>query len=264
MDEIKNLSEDEFNLVAAENQFNRLMLIKDYCLTILLYYIKDVNGIYFKGGTALQKTILNHSRLSEDLDFTCTKPIDSILKEINSNLKNKKLFTQTEYDKSVKDFTRLIVNYSVFGIKGKINIDLNKRAKLLEKPQKMKINSFYPNLKTFEVKTLSLNELIAEKVTATIARNKPRDHYDLYKIIQNGYKIDFKLVKKKCIQTGTQFDIEKIFSKASKLYSRWNKDMNVLLKEKVDFKKILQNLAKEFKLKKIKKQKKIKKEKLNF
>ena len=45
---------------------------KDYYLTLILYLIKDVNGIYFKGGTALNKIFLNHARLSEDIDFTLT------------------------------------------------------------------------------------------------------------------------------------------------------------------------------------------------
>ena len=73
MAEIKRVSEDEFNDIASGLKFDRLKLTKDYFVTLLLYLIKDVNGIYFKGGTALNKIFLNHARLSEDLDFSLTR-----------------------------------------------------------------------------------------------------------------------------------------------------------------------------------------------
>lgn len=56
---IKELLEDEFNQIVVEIGFNRDLLVKDYYITIMLYLLKDVNGIIFKGGTALQKTFLD-------------------------------------------------------------------------------------------------------------------------------------------------------------------------------------------------------------
>ena len=66
MDQIKRISNLEFRQVLALHKFDQFKLAKDYFLTLLLYLIKDVEGIYFKGGTALNKVILNHARLSED------------------------------------------------------------------------------------------------------------------------------------------------------------------------------------------------------
>ena len=70
MAEIKELLVDEFEAIVAEKEFNRELLAKDYYITILLYLMRDIKGIFFKGGTALQKTILDYARISEDIDFT--------------------------------------------------------------------------------------------------------------------------------------------------------------------------------------------------
>ena len=59
MAEIKELLEDEFNQIVVDVGFNRELLVKDYYITFMLYLLKDVKGIVFKGGTALQKTFLD-------------------------------------------------------------------------------------------------------------------------------------------------------------------------------------------------------------
>ena len=56
MAEIKSIEKDRLNLIIAEKGFLPELLIKDYYITVLLYLLKDIRGIYFKGGTALQKT----------------------------------------------------------------------------------------------------------------------------------------------------------------------------------------------------------------
>lgn len=67
MDEIKIITKNYFDELIIEMRFAKPLLVKDYYLTLILYLIKDVEGIYFKGGTALNKIFLNHARLSEDL-----------------------------------------------------------------------------------------------------------------------------------------------------------------------------------------------------
>lgn len=46
---------DELKIIAGEKGFTIEILEKDYLVTCLLYLLKDINGIYFKGGTALNK-----------------------------------------------------------------------------------------------------------------------------------------------------------------------------------------------------------------
>lgn len=101
MDEIKRIPDLEFQQVLALHRFDQFKLTKDYFLTLLLYLIKDIDGIYFKGGTALNKTFLNHARLSEDIDFTLTKDISIIKKEIVDLINNSAVFEEITKDKNV-------------------------------------------------------------------------------------------------------------------------------------------------------------------
>ena len=140
MDEIKTITEKEFKEIASRLPFQQVMTEKDYLITYLLYLIKDVKDIYFKGGTALNKIFLNHKRLSEDLDFSVTINVKLVIEDIKDRLK-KTIFARISKDKDVEGFTRLVIYYNDFSNRESVLfIDLNKRAKLLMKPEKHKIN----------------------------------------------------------------------------------------------------------------------------
>ena len=83
MDEIKTIRKQDFETIIIDKGFEEQLIVKDYYITILLYLLRDIKGIYFKGGTALNKTILEHSRISEDIDFTIDRPLPQIRKEIS-------------------------------------------------------------------------------------------------------------------------------------------------------------------------------------
>jgi len=251
MAEIKRIHAVEFEDVLARTKFNRAKFTKDYFITVLLYLIKDVEGIYFKGGTALQKIFLDHSRLSEDVDFTLTRDVSEVKKDIKSIIRDSNLFEEITEDKTVEGFVRLIVHYKDFnGQKDRVFIDLSERAKPMLNSEEHELKHFYePNIPKFHVKTLALREIVAEKVRATVTRNKPRDHFDVYKIIQAKILIDLDLAKEKCGQSGTEFSVIKMFNKAKMLKNRWDKDMNSLLSEPIQFQEVIIFLARHFKLK---------------
>ena len=93
------------SFAAGKTGFNIELLEKDYLLTYLLYLIKDVEGIYFKGGTALNKIFLKHARISEDLDFTLTGKLNVVEKNIKEKLKGS-IFNKITHDKRVDKFVR--------------------------------------------------------------------------------------------------------------------------------------------------------------
>ena len=88
MDKIERITQEELNNIISGYNFNAKLMIKDYYLTLILYLIKDIECIYFKGGTALNKIFLSHARLSEDIDFTITCDVKEIQKEITKILKD--------------------------------------------------------------------------------------------------------------------------------------------------------------------------------
>src|SRR3989344_5781230 len=146
--------------------------------------------------------------------------------EIITKLNRSKLFGKITKDKDVEGFTRLVINYKDFSNNEDfVFIDLNERAELLLKPERHEIKHFYnDNIPEFSVNALSREEMIAKKMAATIGRNRPRDHYDLYKIIKSGIHLNIKLVKEKCKESKVEFNIIKMFNRANILKNRWDKD----------------------------------------
>src|SRR3989338_1445681 len=164
MDEIKPITENRLRFLAADKKFSLYYLEKDYYLTALLYFLRDAPALCFKGGTALNKIFLNHKRLSEDLDFTCTgslqKAKQSILEIVESH---KEFFTGTQFDKQTPIFFRLKISYkTITGLRPEIVVDANKQATVYLKPKKYQVNHFYEEIPIFAVTTLDKKELIAE------------------------------------------------------------------------------------------------------
>jgi len=250
------ISKARLQNIAAEKGFNLIYLEKDYFLTVLLCLIKDIEGLYFKGGTALNKTVFNHTRLSEDLDFTCTTKISEVKKKIEKIIKeNPSLFTRIGTDKETQKFTRIQVFYKgYFREKEYVNVDLNAHARIHLKPEEKSVKHFYyGKIPKFSIQTLNFKELIAEKVAATFGRNAPRDYYDLYNIITKKIPVNIKLVKQKLKEHNQKFDINKIFKPGSKVYSRWETDLLPLTKTKPEYKKVIKTISKYFKYKQNKK-----------
>jgi len=248
--EIAQISGDELQVIAGREGFDFTQLMQDYYVTAIVFLLKDIEGIHFKGGTALQKIFLNHTRLSEDADYTVSTDIDKLRKPIEKRIKESRLFQEVTKDKDVKGYLRLVAHYrDPFGDKGTVFIDLNSRASLVLKPERNNVSHFYEGyIPAFSVSTLALKELIAEKVAAAIARNQPRDHFDIYQIIRHDLPIDMKLVEKKCRSSGDEFNIIRMFDKAKTLKNRWDKDLLPLVREEVPFETVMKTLAKRFDL----------------
>ncbi len=250
MDEIKRITEAEFNEIISRTKFGREKLRKDYYLTLILYLIRNVEGIYFKGGTALNKIFLNHARLSEDLDFSLTRNEKEVKEDISKILSDSGFIKDITEGKNVDGFIRMIIKCQSDIGESEIFIDLNQRAKLSLPPETHKINHFYsPFIPEFSIKTVAKEEIIAEKTAATIGRNKPRDHYDVYMILKKGIPINMELVREKCHESGDEFSIIKMFNKAQTLKNRWDKDMISLISEEITFQEVMKFLATHFKLK---------------
>lgn len=245
------ISKAKLQNIAAERGFNLIYLEKDYFLTILLYFLRDVHGLYFKGGTALNKVVFNHIRLSEDLDFTCTAKISEMKEKIQQIVKeNPAFFTSVDIGRENEKFVRIQIYYkSYFGEKERINIDLNSRAKVYLKPEKGSIKHFYDGIPDFGVIVLNQKELIAEKIRSLFQRNQPRDYFDAYQIIQSKQKIDENLVKQKLKEVGLEYDISKIFKNSNKIYSRWEEETTSFTNKPISYKTAITTIAKNFKYK---------------
>jgi predicted nucleotidyltransferase component of viral defense system len=73
------LLREAVNFTAAQTAFAARLIEKDYYCTVLLAYLSETAGkaAVFKGGTCLAKVIGDFYRLSEDLDFAISVPVDA-------------------------------------------------------------------------------------------------------------------------------------------------------------------------------------------
>lgn len=248
MDEIRPISENRLRYLAGLKGFNLIYLEKDYFLTILLYLLKDTEGLIFKGGTALNKIFLNHTRLSEDLDFACQKNVSAVKTEVLKILENnREFFPRWKFENETSKFFRLKIFYSGFFSKADyVILDVNGKASVVLPPEKQDVPHFYEEIAKFRILTLNKNELIAEKIRALIMRNQPRDYFDVYVMLEKGFKIDFPLVKKKLREAGQEFETERIFRNAQKVYSRWDSEITQLTNKPVDYLTVIKALEREF------------------
>lgn len=105
---VEKITKDRIREIAASRRFSELIMTKDYYATVVLYLLKDVDGLFFKGGTALQKIFLNYSRLSEDVDYTVTKSVRELWTVVSKLLLDSGMFKSISQGKSVAGLVRLI------------------------------------------------------------------------------------------------------------------------------------------------------------
>ena len=195
------ITEEQISTLAKKNKINNLTIFREYLQLLFLnelYSQNESKKIFFKGGTAMH-LIYKASRFSEDLDFTVMMPEKSFLIFINKifSLLNKKEEVSFKEKKTIAGKRFLLTAFpSILPYKAFISLDFSFREKVL-KPEKSIIETDYPVLFTSYVYHLSKEELFAEKIRAILTRRKGRDLYDLWFLLNQGVKIDDKLVKKK-------------------------------------------------------------------
>jgi len=151
-----------------------------------------MDHLAFKGGTYLRKMIFGSSgRFSEDLDFTIDsdRPEDDVLLDLIESLNREHYgisFVLDEYYKTDSDTSfGGDVKYShAWNDAGRfrLQVSIRERPTLPVLPMEMKHQTYFNHLEIdlFEVRSLQVIEMIAEKVRAAYQRVKVRDLYDLY------------------------------------------------------------------------------------
>ena len=163
--------------------------------------------------------IYGGKRFSEELDFTVNmgekeflefieQPFKELEKENEFIIKeNKSIFGKSFLIKYIND----LVRGDMF-----ISLDFSFREIVIENVKKI-ITSDYPIIMSNYIFTLSLNEIIAEKIRAIMTRNKPRDIYDLWILQELGGKINFEIINKKLAYYKQTFNYDLFISKINQI-----------------------------------------------
>ncbi|PIU22247.1 MAG: hypothetical protein COT14_02145 [Candidatus Diapherotrites archaeon CG08_land_8_20_14_0_20_30_16] len=221
---------DKETLLSVEKKLkleNKEFVEKAYLHELILSELAKSNLFFvFKGGTALYK-FYNLPRFSEDLDF-CVKDLDLVSKKLKAIL-----------DKHNFKFTaKRIYNTNLFRIsfKGPLVRDNTLRIDLSTSPtyvfeQKI-LNPKFADFTPFIINVMSLKEILAEKISALMQREKARDLYD-FQFLSRATEFDSELWKTKFDKTEIVLDAVELHAKAFK--TDWKKLNTYVLTDLPDF-----------------------------
>ena len=194
-----NLTEPD--IYAKKFKINQSVVYREFIQLIFLkefYNLNWTDKVFFKGGTCI-RLLFGGSRFSEDLDFTVVLTKDVFESKVGDfwnylektygwHIKKRNTIVGEKYLLTVSEEG---LNYGIF-----INLDFSFREEVCC-PDKSILKTEYPVVFTSFIHHLSKEEILTEKIRATMTREKGRDIYDLWFLLNIGIKIRDDLVLKK-------------------------------------------------------------------
>lgn len=227
----------ELRKLAGKHKIYLGTLEKDYAITNLLSIIArfpKLNSMVFKGGTAVKKIYFEPFRFSEDLDFTCSEDVsEGFANFIEGEMKTLDVkFTEIAEKEGKEESFRFKAKYFQFnGVTGSVRFDLSLRDDVLTDPITRLVLHFYDNLpNTFEIPTMSLEEIMAEKIRAIIYTKHPRHLHDVLYLNKQNVSLNPDMVRTK-IKTvyDDEFDLDKFRDSIAEMKKNWQRDLRPLL-----------------------------------
>jgi predicted nucleotidyltransferase component of viral defense system len=196
------INPDDIRLLTTKLQTQDINIAREYIQNLFLsffYEQKESRNILFKGGTAL-RIVFQSPRFSEYLDFSTNrifslKEIEQIIIKTISNIENLGIKTSVEESKITTGGYLSIVNFKFLEYNINIRLEISFRKQTKIKGDVFVINnSFVPS---YSLIILSKDQMVNEKIQATLSRQKPRDFFDIYFLLRgNMISASNKLVLK--------------------------------------------------------------------
>ena len=235
------ITRDELKAYARQRNLKALgMAEKDYFQSIMLFilYQEYGNELVFKGGTALSKCY-GLDRFSEDLDFTLK--VKPKLKKLEDGLKRFGLRYEMESSEG-EDSIRIVLRVEgplYTGIRQslcKFIIDFSLRESVLLKPMVKTIGRFLEEIPSFDVYVMQETEILAEKIRAIATRDKARDIYDLWFLLEKGVRFDAALAGEKLGYYGKEWDAAAFRRQLRAKGAIWQTELGQLVTRVPEFK----------------------------
>jgi predicted nucleotidyltransferase component of viral defense system len=203
------ISSEEVKQIAVDQGVPLPSVEKDYVMGWLLWGIythpEVGNNLVLKGGNCLRKIYFPDTRFSDDLDFTTyqLEPNDIFRNHLSLICDSVSKASGIEFDtgnitvqlKDTPDQECKAIDARVYfkGFAGdssltmRIKFDVSEYEKIVLPIQQHPILHHYSDAHLVDVKvaTYSLEEVLAEKLRSWIQRTRPRDLFDVAKIIQS-------------------------------------------------------------------------------
>lgn len=177
--------------------------LQDHLLALLYRKYPD---LVFRGGTCIWK-LYGGERFSEDLDLAHEKIsndlADYLIKEMRllgfTVSQDKQRETENMYH------LRLEIDRPDTGSVTPVSLEILKSLPPEEKIRQQELHSPYPDLSRIDVRALSKDKLLVEKISAVCDRDRPRDMHDIYRLLKNGATTDLEEVQENYVE----FTLEK-------------------------------------------------------
>lgn len=209
----------QLQILAKKFQIDDFTVMREYLQILFLSYLYTQNiskNIFFKGGTAI-RLLLNSPRFSEDLDFSCTlsKPqIKQLIAKLEKNLQTELATIHITLLYSGKHGLRYQIKYQSPGFKYPFNLrlDFTIVQKILEPAYSPLVTEFPITIFPI-IAHPSSAEILAEKLCALSSRDKGRDYYDTWYLLEKGIVPDSKLLRQKFGENNLELNPLKIIKK---------------------------------------------------
>lgn len=164
-------------------EINVLREYLQHCFLTNLYKNKEAQKLLFKGGTAL-RIVYQSPRFSEDLDFTSivnsVKTIEGLIENTLIQLQYEGINLEISEAKSTTGGYFFNSQTTIYD--KKIDIKLNFTTRKTANGEVNIISSVF--LPPYNLISLKRKDLVYEKITALLVRQKIRDFFDLYFILR--------------------------------------------------------------------------------
>jgi len=200
-----DLFRQALSFTESETGFSARLVEKDYYCSILLcdLFAAEATGSAFKGGTCLSKVHCDFYRMSEDLDFALSLPVDATRSQRSKRVTATKAHlvglpkripcfrivdALQGYNNSTQYIGRVCYQSCVTGQEEYIKVEFSVREPILEPLERLPLRTllFDPfsgasAVEAMHIPVLSCRETYAEKLRAALTRREPaiRDFFDV-------------------------------------------------------------------------------------
>ena len=199
---------------------------------------------------------------SEDLDFSYTGPtgtagrkllynkIDSALDGLNIQY----AVTEREHRGNKSGGLVIGINFEIrvqgplnkkLGQLQNIRLGISTRQDVMLGPDTKYLLPIYPDISTFTVSVMNIDEIVAEKIASIFERDKMRDIYDVYfLLVMRGLKFNESMVIEKMSRRKEIFDKEKLLASIDTALNRmkWRSELFYLVNPLPDNKTVVDSL----------------------
>lgn len=184
------IANSTISTLSTKYQTADLNVWREYMQHLFLSYFyqqPQAKHIFFKGGTAL-RIVYKSPRFSEDLDFGSTlHDIDEIETAVLHTLEAVRfegIASRIIESKKTSGGYLAIIDFNLGQREIRLRFEASFREDELESQAEQVVNDFIP---TYVINVLVKDQLVGGKIAALLDRQKPRDFYDLYYLLQKGF-----------------------------------------------------------------------------